>query len=147
MQDKIHNQIKDMGDVLKNSITSNFIFQESTMPNHRPYSEIICSRVRQLMPIRDEMAVLDVAVSAVREAHNNFKSEIHIILKLISLLNTLSPEDKDIYIILLEVKLTQTERAVLYCFTCKDFPDFVNHIDREWPSFRGEIFNSDRIPC
>lgn len=137
--DKIQSQIKDLSDTIKVSLEENFIFKTESIVS-TPYSLTICNRISNLMPIRDQLSLEEVAVSAVRDGFNIFSSEIKLILKVISLLNQLSTSDKEVYKGLIEVRLTNEMRAVLYCFACKDQPTDAAYIKEQWPSFLGHFF-------
>ncbi|MDE9576002.1 hypothetical protein L2106_21680 [Citrobacter portucalensis] len=140
IQDKIHNQIKDLSTSLKEAIANHYIFEKPEKPNHQPYGNLICSRISQRMPFRGELTVEEIAIEAIRESFKDFQSELSLILKIIALLEKLNPNDREIYKLMIEVKLTNEERAVLYCFACKYFPSKANAIQTAWPNFRGSYF-------
>ncbi|OIX91525.1 hypothetical protein BFS14_22765 [Serratia fonticola] len=137
--DKIVNQIKDLSDTLKQSLKECELFQAE--PGRHPYGHVICRNIAKMIPIKDDdMKLEEVAISACRDAYFSSASEIQLILKLIKLLKQLNPSDHEVYKAMLEVKLTNEERAVLYSFACKDHPNEAALIHRDWPTFRGVLF-------
>lgn len=144
VRDKTHNQIKDLASALKEALINHYMFKDSTKQNHAPYNHLICKRVSVWMPIYEEfgLEIEDVAKRALEESRKDFESEIILILKIISLINTLPSKVREVYKLMLEVKLNNEERCVLYCFASKYFPDKGKEIQNEWPNFRGTYFAS-----
>lgn len=137
--DKIQSQIKDLSDTIKTSLEESFIFKVDSLSSE-PYSTLICERITRLMPIRHQMSIEEVAASAVRDGFNVLSSEIKLILKVIALLNQLSISDKEVYKGLIEVRLTNEMRAVLYCYACRYQPTDAAYIKVQWPTFLGHFF-------
>ncbi|EBZ3146995.1 hypothetical protein LD752_09810 [Salmonella enterica] len=141
VNDKLHNQIKDLSNALHDSIAGSFLFKKDH-PNMQPFGIIISHRIKQMINIKSEISIEDVAKSAVRDVNDSFESEIKLIIKLIHLLTKLNNDDREVYKLLIETKLTHEHRAVLFSFACKDFPENAEYISQHWPSFTGEYFKN-----
>ncbi|MCU1793408.1 hypothetical protein [Pectobacterium polaris] len=141
-QDKIYNQIKDLSDVLKKALENNEIFKDKRNSNIQIYSYTVLNRITSMMSFRGNTTIDGIAINAVNDSYNVLKYEVLLLQKIISLLGKLSLNDREVYQAMLEVKLTNAERAVLYCFACKDFPLVTVQIHQEWPTFRGDYFDS-----
>lgn len=144
INDKLHNQIKDLSNVLHDSIADSFLFKKEH-PKMHPFGIVVCDRISRMMSNnKGKISIEDIAKSSVRDVYHSFEPEIMLLIKLIHLLNKLNNDDREVYKLLIETKLTHEYRAVLFSFACKDFPENAAYIRQHWPSFLGEYFkNSD----
>lgn len=140
-ENKTIDQIKDMSEILKDSLRNHYIFKNPDNHISSSLSTTISTRIFRMMPNRFDFSIEDVAINAIRDFQKEFESQVKLVVKIISLINNLKELDKDAYKILVEAKLTDDERAVLYCYMCKFYPDEKEIIMNLWPSFCGPCFN------
>lgn len=147
-QDKIYNQIDNMSNILKSSIKENELFKDPNIKHQEPYSNEVCRRIYRMMSFNSTCisSIQDVARSSIRELEINLlKPEIALIIKIISLINKANKDDQELYRLMLEVKISSEERAVLYSFACKFSPDDAMKIQDNWPNFRGPYYNTPSV--